>query len=75
MSTSAIKVRSARAFLRQRKLTPPLSPRTFATSADETGKTFSDLLAFIMRMKQGEQNQEAQRREIVLAAAGATSTA
>ena len=39
------------------------------------GKTFSDLLAFIMRLKQGSQNQEAQRREIVRSAAGATSTA
>jgi hypothetical protein len=67
--TAAAKVRAARAFLRQRSLTPPISPRTFATSSEETGKTFSDLLAFIMRLKQGEQNQESQRREIVLAAA------
>ena len=71
MSAAASKVRAARAFLRQRSLMPPISPRTFAQSADETGKTFSDLLAFIMRLKQGTQNQEAQRREIVLSAAKA----
>ena len=69
MSAAAAKVRAARAFLRQRRLTPPLSPRTFATSAEETGKTFSDLLAFIMRLKQGSQNQESQRRELLTAAA------
>jgi hypothetical protein len=69
MSVIATKVRAARAFLRQRKLMPPLSARTFAQSSDETGKSFSELLAFIMRLRQGGQNQESQRREILLAAA------
>ena len=70
MSTSASKVRAARAFLRQRKLMPPLSPRTFAASADEMQKSFSDLLRFIMRLRQGQQDQESQQQEIVRAAAG-----
>lgn len=73
MGTPAAKVRKARAYLRQRKMTPPINPRTLAVASDEIDKSFADTLAFIMRMKQGETNQSAQQREIVRAAAGASS--
>ncbi len=66
------KIRDARAFLRRRNLTPPVSPRTFAQSADEMQKSFAELLRFIMRLKQGNQNQEAQRQEEIRAASGVT---
>jgi hypothetical protein len=57
--------------LRRRKLTPPVSPRTFARSAVEMGKSFSELLRFIMRLRRGETQQSQQNQEIIRAAAGA----
>lgn len=35
------------------------------------GKSFSELLRFIMRLKQGQQNQASQRQEVIRTAAGA----
>lgn len=71
MGISNTQVREARAFLRQRQLTPPVSPRTFARSAEEMGKTFSELLRFIMRLRRGGTQQSEQRQEVIRAAAGA----
>ncbi len=71
MSTPNSKVREARSFLRRRNLTPPVSPRTFARSAEEMGKTFSELLRFIMRLRRGQTQQSEQNQEIIRAAAGA----
>lgn len=61
-------VREARAFLRGRKI--GMSPRKFAMASQEQGKTFSELLRFLIRLMQGSQNQSSQRMEIVRAAAG-----
>jgi hypothetical protein len=71
MAVSNSQVREARTFLRRRKLTPPLSARTFARSAEEMGKSFSELLRFIMRLRRGETQQSQQNQEIIRAAAGA----
>ena len=65
------KVRAARTFLRKRSLTPPVSPRTFARSAEEMGKSFSELIRFIMRLKRGSSQQSQQRQEVIRTAAGA----
>lgn len=70
MAVSQQKVREARAFLRQRNLMPPIIPRVFARSADEMNKSFTELLRFIMRLRQGQQNQPAQNAEIIRSAAG-----
>jgi hypothetical protein len=71
MALSNSQVREARSFLRKRNLTPPVSPRTFARSATETGKTFSELLRFIMRLRRGRTQQSEQNQEVILAAAKA----
>ena len=63
-------VRAAKAFLKKRKVTPPISPARFAAAAKEQGASFSELIRFIMRTYQGQQNESAQQREVVLAAAG-----
>ena len=39
-------------------------------ASQEQGKTFSELLRFLIRLMQGSQNQSSQRMEIVRAAAG-----
>lgn len=70
MTATAAEVRAAKAFLKKRKVTPPIGPAQFASAAKEQGKSFSELIRFIMRTYQGQQNQEAQNREVVLAAAG-----
>lgn len=70
MALSSSKVREARQFLRKRSLTPPVSPRTFARSAEEMGKSFSELIRFIMNLRRGQSNQAAQRQEVIRAAAG-----
>jgi hypothetical protein len=67
---TAQEIRAAASFLRKRKKTPPIQPGKFARAAKEQGRSFSDLLAFIMRMFQGQTNQAAQRREQVRAATG-----
>lgn len=69
MAATADKVRKARAFLRQRRLMPPLSPRTLATASEELQKSFADTISFIMDLRQGSQNQEAQNRQLLQAAA------
>jgi hypothetical protein len=71
MAATAAHVRAARSFLRQRRLMPPLSPRLLATAADELQKSFAETVKFIMDLRQGSQNQEAQQRQIIQAAANA----
>jgi flagellar hook-basal body complex protein FliE len=61
-------IRAAQSYLRKKRKTPPVSPRKFAAAAKEQGKSFSELLQFIMRIFQGQQNQASQQRERVLAA-------
>lgn len=68
--TTPQEVRAAASYLRKRGKTPPVSPRKFAAAAKEQGRSFSELLAFIMRVFQGQQNQSSQRREQVRAATG-----
>lgn len=58
------RVREAAALLKKRKMRRP-SPRKLAAAADELGLGLSATLAFIMRLKQGATNQQAQRREIL----------
>lgn len=71
MSAKPEEIRAAKAFLKKRKLTPPISPARLAAASKEQGKSFSDLIRFIARTYEGQQNEQAQRREVVLAAAGA----
>jgi hypothetical protein len=71
MPVSAQEIRAARSFLKRRKAAPPISPARFAAAAKEQGKSFSELIRFLMRTYEGQQNEQAQRREVVLAAAGA----
>lgn len=60
-------IRAARAFLRKRGIgTSEIPPRTFAVSAREMGKTFSELLRFIARLYQGRTDQSMTRAEILL---------
>jgi hypothetical protein len=63
-------IRMARAFLRKRGIgSSEISPRKFAASSRETGKTFAELLAFIGRLYDGRQNQASVNREILIKAA------
>lgn len=67
-----LEIRKARAFLRRRGIgTHQVSPRRFANSSKETGKSFTELLAFIGRLLDGAQNEAAQRRENISRAAKA----
>lgn len=51
-------IRQARAFLYQRKIhAKVVAPRRFAAAAQETGKSFGDLLGDIGRMYLGGQGQ------------------
>lgn len=60
----------ARAFLRKRGIGSfEVSPRRFAASSKETGKTFAELLAFIGRLYDGRQNEAGTNREILIKAA------
>lgn len=67
MAARANEVRKARAFLKERNLS--LSAVALARAAAELGKNFAETIAFLMRLKQGAQNQQAQRRELLMAAA------
>jgi hypothetical protein len=67
MGARASEVRKARAFLRGRSLS--LSAVALVKAAAELNKSFSETIAFLMRLRQGAQNQQAQRREVLLAAA------
>jgi hypothetical protein len=42
----------------------------FARSAAEMGKSFAELLRFIMRLRRGDTQQSQQNQEIIRAAAG-----
>jgi hypothetical protein len=64
-------IRAAASFLKKRNYKPPVSPRKLAAAAKEQGRSFSEIIAFIMRLFQGQQNQPSQQSEIVRAAAGA----
>lgn len=56
--------RAAAALLKRKKLKRP-SPAKLAAASKELGLGLAETLAFIMRLKQGPQNQQAQRREIL----------
>lgn len=66
---TAEEIRAAASFLKKKKLTPPLSPARVASAAKEQGKSFSDVVRFIMRIYQGQQNAEQQTHEVLLEAA------
>lgn len=69
---SPAEVRAAAAFLSKRGIgSSAVSPRKLAAASKEQGKSFRELIAFIMRIFQGQQDQASQRREVVRAAAGA----
>ncbi len=60
----AEQLRQAKALLDSRGLTRP-KPRKLVKAASELGLGLAETLAFLMRLKQGPQNQQAQRREIL----------
>lgn len=60
----ASQVREAHALLKKHKLKKP-KPKSLAAASEELGLPLAQTLAFIMRMKQGAANQQAQRREIL----------
>lgn len=64
MAAKPERLREAAALLKKRKLKKP-SPARLAAAAAELGMGLAETLSFIMRMKQGPQNQQAQRREIL----------
>lgn len=61
-------IKRAREYIRSHNLR--ISPSVLLRAARELGKSFAETIAFIMRMKQAGQNQQAQRRELLLRAAG-----
>lgn len=58
------RLREAQALLSKRKLRRP-APATLVKAADELGLGLAATLAFLIRLKQGGQNQAGQRREIL----------
>lgn len=62
-------IRAAASFLKKRKLAPPISPHKLASASKEQGRSFSDLIRFIMRIYQGQTNESQTNRENVRAAA------
>lgn len=57
-------LREARILLNRKGLRRP-KPAALVRAAQELGWPLAETLAFIMRAKQGAQNQQAQRREIL----------
>lgn len=57
-------IRAARAFLRKRGITSKeIPPRKFANAAKELGKTFAELLRYLMTIRSGGQGQAIERRQ------------
>ena len=58
MPINNVEVRRARAFLRKRGVpSRVMSPRKFAEAAEQTGKSFSQLLRMTARLMMGGQGQ------------------
>lgn len=57
-------LRAASELLRKRGLKRP-SPSALVRAAKELGLALAETLAFLIRLKQGPQNQQAQRRELL----------
>jgi hypothetical protein len=64
MAAKPERLREASALLKRRGVKRP-SPAKLAAASQELGLGLAETLAFIMRLKQGPQNQQAQRREIL----------
>ena len=57
-------LRAAAALLKKHKLKRP-KPKKLVLAAQELGLGLTETLAFLIRLKQGAQNQSGQRREIL----------
>lgn len=70
MAASAVKVRQARAYLRRRGIsTSQISPRRFASSSSEMGKSFSETLRFLAALLDERKPEKRYRQEAISAAA------